>query len=116
MKPALTVVGGGADEGPRRFQDVPVERLRHYRAEVASRTTRAGRHLEGRSVLDSHKALMTFFRRAAEEEYPVDQKILSLKRPRSGEGADRLSHRGRPHKRDGLDEAPRDGAGSEEPP
>jgi hypothetical protein len=51
--------------------------VRHYRAEVASRNTRAGRQLEGRSVLDSHKALMTFFRWAAEEEYPVDQKILA---------------------------------------
>lgn len=65
-----------AEEEVRRFEDLKVERLRHYRALVASRP------LQGRSVLDSHKALMTFFRWAAEEEYEVDRRILSLKRPR----------------------------------
>jgi hypothetical protein len=35
---------------------------------VASWTTRAGRQLEGRSVLDSHKALMILCRWAAGEE------------------------------------------------
>jgi integrase/recombinase XerD len=65
-----------AEEGVRRFEDLKVERLRHYRALVAARP------LQGRSVLDSHKALMTFFRWAAEEEYDVDRRILSLKRPK----------------------------------
>jgi integrase/recombinase XerD len=66
----------------RRFEDLKAERLRHYRALVATRRTRAGRTLEGRTVLDSHKALMTFFRWAAAEEYEVDGKILGLKLPR----------------------------------
>jgi len=33
-------------------------------------------------VLDSHRLLMTFLRWAAEEEYPVDPRILKLKAPK----------------------------------
>lgn len=70
------------DEGVRRFDDLGVERLRHYRALLASRESAYGRPLQGRSVLDSHKALMTFFRWASDEEYEVDPKILRLTRPK----------------------------------
>jgi hypothetical protein len=38
------------EEGIRRFEELRVGRLRHYRALVATRQTRLGRPLEGRSV------------------------------------------------------------------
>jgi site-specific recombinase XerD len=69
-----------------------VDRLRHYRALVATRQTRLGRPLEGRSVLDPHKALMTFFRWAPEEGYEVDGEILGLKRPKVPEKEPTVFH------------------------
>jgi integrase len=80
------------EERIRRFEELCVDRLRHYRALVASRPTRLGRPLEGRSVLDSHKALMTFFRRALQEGYELDGKILGLKRPRVPEKEPTVFH------------------------
>ena len=57
--------------------------LRHYRAEQARRTSeKTGRPLEPATVLDSRRLLMTFLRWAAEEEYPVDPRILKLKAPK----------------------------------
>jgi integrase len=59
---------------------------------VATRETRFGRPLEGRSVLDSHKAPMTFVRWASEEGYEVDGKILGLKRPKVPEKEPTVFH------------------------
>lgn len=70
------------DEGVRRFEDLGVEKLRHYRALVATRTAPSGKQLEGTSVLDSHKAVMTFLRWAAAEEYEVDPRVFTLRRPK----------------------------------
>jgi site-specific recombinase XerD len=80
------------EERIRRFEDLGVDRLRHYRALLATRPTRLGRPLEGRSVLDSHKALMTFFRCALEEGYELDGKIHGLKRPRVPEKEPTVFH------------------------
>jgi site-specific recombinase XerD len=80
------------EEGIRRFEELRVDRLGHYRAPVATRETRFGRPVEGRSVLDSHKALMTFFRWASEEGYEVDGKILGLKRPKVPEKEPTVCH------------------------
>lgn len=71
-----------ADAGARRFEELPSQVVERYRAQIAVRTSRHGRRLEPRSVLDSHKALATFFRWASEKKYPVDAEILKLKRPR----------------------------------
>ena len=71
-----------ADAGARRFEDVPSVLVERYRAELAVRPGRCGRRLQPRTVLDSHKALATFFRWASAKKYPVDPEILSHKRPR----------------------------------
>jgi integrase len=66
-----------------RFEDLDVSVLRLYRAEQATRTSeKTGRPLEAATVLDSHRLLMTFLRWAAEEDYPVDPRILKLKAPK----------------------------------
>jgi site-specific recombinase XerD len=80
------------EEGIRRFEELGVDRVRHYRALVATRQTRLGRPLEGRSVLDSHKALMTFFRWSSEEGYEVEGRILGLKRPKVPEKEPTVFH------------------------
>src|SRR5215471_14049148 len=54
-----------ADAGARRFEDLPSEVVERYRAQLAVRVGRHGRRLQPRSVLDSHKALTTFFRWAS---------------------------------------------------
>ena len=64
------------------FEQVDVGVLRHYRAHLAERPSRNGGRLQPATILDSHRALATFFRWARAEGYPVDARILELKRPR----------------------------------
>jgi hypothetical protein len=66
----------------RRFEDLSLVVLRTYRAELAEQRRRDGRPLQPRTLLDSHRVLMTFLRRARAEGYAVDRRLLELKRPR----------------------------------
>jgi site-specific recombinase XerD len=68
--------------GARRFADLEIAMVRAYRAREATRTGKHGRRLSPFTVLDSHKALLTFFRWARTEGYEFDGRILELKRPR----------------------------------
>jgi integrase/recombinase XerD len=81
-----------ARAGIGSLDNLKVDHVRVYRAGLTQRKTRTGRPLEGRTVLDSHKALMTFFRWAAEEEYQIDAKILKLKRPKAPEKESTVYH------------------------
>jgi hypothetical protein len=65
VEPFLTWAG---DEcGARRFADLDIAMVRAYRAREACRTGKHGRRLSPFTVLDSHKALLTFFRWARTE-------------------------------------------------
>jgi integrase len=64
------------------FDDLDVNLVRSYRAELAARPGRRGRMLAPKSLAESHKALMTFLRWARREGYPVDARNLELRRPR----------------------------------
>jgi integrase len=64
-----------------RFEDLGVVAVRDYRAQLAARVGRHGRQLQPESIFDSHRALRTVLRWAAEEGYPIDGRILKLKRP-----------------------------------
>ena len=55
--------------------------MRAYRAHEATRTGKHGRRLSPFSVLDSHKALLTFLRWARAEGYEFEGRIQELKRP-----------------------------------
>jgi integrase len=66
----------------RRIDDLDVLAVRQYRAALAVGRRRAGRPLSPRTVFDSHRVLLTFFRWARAEGYAVDPRILELKRPR----------------------------------
>ncbi|HKB42294.1 MAG TPA: hypothetical protein VKD72_38055 [Gemmataceae bacterium] len=47
--------------------------VRAYRAELAARPGKKhGRPLQARTIFDSHRALLTFFRWARAEGYPVE--------------------------------------------
>src|SRR5262245_6314495 len=66
-----------------RFEDLDVSVIRHYRAELSTRTSeRTGRPFEPATILDAHRLLVAFLRWAAAEEYPVDPRILKLKAPK----------------------------------
>ncbi|MDR0360675.1 MAG: hypothetical protein LBJ87_14585 [bacterium] len=78
-----------AQERLRRFEELPVERVRHHRAEVASRTTKRGRQREGRTVLESHKALMTFFRKRGRRRRGQERTQLSDQEARGQTPSDR---------------------------
>ena len=52
--------------------------LRAYRAELSTRVGIHGRKLQPHSILDSHKALLTFFRWAKAEGYQFDARVLEL--------------------------------------
>jgi site-specific recombinase XerD len=73
-----------ADDQPevRSFEDLSVAVVRTYRAELAERRGRNGRPLQPRTLLDSHRVLMTFLRWAHAEGYAVDPRLLELKRPK----------------------------------
>ena len=81
------------EEGVRRFEDLGVEQLRHYRA-LREPGVRVGRPLEGWSALDSHKALMASFRWASDDEYEVTQRSSGSLVPGAGQGGDGLPDRG----------------------
>jgi site-specific recombinase XerD len=70
------------DEGAHRFEDLNVAVLRAYRAELSTRIGSHGRKLQPHSILDSHKALLTFFRWARAEGYEFDPRVLELQRPK----------------------------------
>ena len=67
--------------GVRRFADLDLATMRAYRAHEATRTGKHGRRLSPFSVLDSHKALLTFLRWARAEGYEFEGRIQELKRP-----------------------------------
>jgi site-specific recombinase XerD len=81
-----------ADAGVRRFEELPSEVIERYRAQLAVRMSKRGRRLAPRSVLDSHKALNTFFRWASAKRYPVDAEILKAKRPRAAKTEPTVYH------------------------
>ncbi len=89
LKPFLS---WAADAGARRFEELPVELVERYRAQLAVRMSKHGRRLSPRTVLDSHKALSTFFRWASEKRYPVDGSILALKRPKAPKSEPTVYH------------------------
>jgi hypothetical protein len=66
----------------RSFETLRVEIVRAYRAALTERHRLDGRPLQPRTLLDSHKALLTFFRWARAEGYAVDPRLLELKRPK----------------------------------
>src|SRR5205807_1264116 len=68
--------------GVRRFSDLDVGTVRAYRAQEATRIGKHGRRLRPHTVLDSHRAALTFMRWAKAEGYEFDGRILELKRPR----------------------------------
>ena len=68
--------------GAVSFEQVDVGVMRLYRAYLAERPSRNGGRLQPATILDSHRALSTLFRWARSEGYPVDARILELKRPR----------------------------------
>jgi len=70
------------ERGVRRFADLDVATMRTYRAQEATRTGKHGRQLSPFTVLDSHKALLTFLRWCRAEGYEFDGRILDLKRPK----------------------------------
>jgi len=89
--PFLTWVREGA--GVRRFEDLDVGLVRAYRAELATRPGRKhGRPLQARTIFDSHRALLTFFRWTRAEGYPVEPRILELKRPKVPEKEPTVFH------------------------
>jgi len=65
-----------------RFQDLDVDVVRGYRAELSVSKRRDGRPLAARSVFNTHRVLLTFFRWARAEGYAVDPRIIELRRPR----------------------------------
>jgi site-specific recombinase XerD len=66
----------------RSFETLGVEVVRAYRAALTERHRPDGRPLQPRTLLDAHKALLTFFRWARTEGYAVDPRLLELKRPK----------------------------------
>src|ERR1700730_5635685 len=66
----------------RSFEQLSLVVLRTYRAELAEQRRRDGRPLQPRTLLDSHRVLMTFLRWARAEGYAVDPRLLELKRPK----------------------------------
>ncbi|HEY4026579.1 MAG TPA: tyrosine-type recombinase/integrase [Candidatus Dormibacteraeota bacterium] len=66
----------------RRVDDLDVNVVRRYRASLAAGRRRDGKPLAPRTIFDSHRVLMTFFRWARVEGYQVDPRILELKRPK----------------------------------
>ena len=69
----------------RRVEDMDVAVVRAYRAALAVSKKRDGKLLAPRTIFDSHRVLLTFFRWARAEGYTVDPRILELKRPRLSE-------------------------------
>jgi hypothetical protein len=59
VKPFIAWVG---EYGVRRSSELDMDTVRTFRAEEATRLGKHGRKLRPHSVLDSHKALRTFFR------------------------------------------------------
>jgi integrase len=51
-----------------------------------------GRPFEARSLQDVHKAMLTFFRWAEEEGYPVDSRLTRIKRPKAPEKEPTVFH------------------------
>ncbi|HZU17847.1 MAG TPA: hypothetical protein VFD01_14755 [Candidatus Dormibacteraeota bacterium] len=68
--------------GLRRFSDLDIGTMRVYRAQEAVRIGKHGRKLRPHTVLDSHRALLTFLRWARAEGYELDPRLLELKRPK----------------------------------
>ncbi len=66
----------------RRVEDLDVAVVRAYRAGLAVSKKRTGKPLSPRTIFDSHRVLLTFFRWARAEGYTVDPRILDLKRPK----------------------------------
>src|SRR5437879_2194340 len=56
----------------RRVDDLHVSMLRAYRASLAAGRRRDGKPLSPRTIFDSHRVLLTFFRWARAEGYSVD--------------------------------------------
>src|SRR5712692_7484660 len=81
------------------FEDLDVNLVRAYRAELAGRPGPRCRPLAPKSLAESHKALLTFLRWAQREGYPVNARCLALRRPRVPE----VNDRGHEYDRFGLD-------------
>jgi site-specific recombinase XerD len=56
----------------RRFQDLSVDVVRLYRAEMASRAGRRGQPLSAETLQDSHATIRVFLRWADNEGYQID--------------------------------------------
>jgi site-specific recombinase XerD len=79
VRPFLAWAG---TSGVRRFADLDLGTMRAYRAQEATQVGKHGRKLRPHTVLDSHRALLTFMRWAQAEGYEFDARILELKRPK----------------------------------
>ncbi len=66
----------------RMPDDLGIDVLRAYRAELATRTGHHGRPLAAETLQDSHASLRAFFRWAETEGYQIDARILKLPRIR----------------------------------
>ena len=58
--------------GLRRFADLDLTAMRTYRAELTTRIGKHGRRLRPHTVLDSHRALLTFLRWARAKGHELD--------------------------------------------
>lgn len=80
------------EEGISCFEELEVDSIRLYRAGLAEAIGHHGRRFEPRSLQDIHKAMLTFFRWAEEEGYPVDGRLTRLKRPKAPEKEPTIYH------------------------
>jgi integrase len=71
-----------AERGVVSFDDLTPTLLREYRLDLADRPTIHGRARQPDSLLTSHKAVKSFMRWAANEQYTVDARLLTLRRPK----------------------------------
>ena len=79
-------------EDVRRFDALDVSHVRLYRAQLAARVGRHGRQLQPKTILESHRAILTFLRWARREGYRIDDRILDLAPPRVPEKEPTVYH------------------------
>src|ERR1051326_1699466 len=73
-----------ARPGVQAFEDLDVAVMRDYRLALVNRvSTPTDRPLQPVTILDVPRRLLTFMRWAANEQYGIDSRILTLKPPRA---------------------------------
>jgi integrase/recombinase XerD len=80
------------EEGCLDFASLDVNVVRRFRVWVSERKGKHGQQLSPNTVQAYHRAYSTFLRWASLEGYPVDGRILLLKRPRTQQSEPDLYH------------------------